>query len=291
MFQGVYTAIITPFNKDGSLDIQALKDFVEFQISEGVSGLVPVGTTGESPTLGHDEGLKVIQIVVEQVKKRVPVIAGTGSNNTADSIQMTLAAKQIGVDAVMLVTPYYNKPSQEGLYRHFTAIADAAGLPMLVYNIAGRTAKNIENDTMLRMAKHPKIVAVKEASGDIGQMMDLIRRKPSAFSVLSGDDNMALPLIAMGGNGVVSVASNVIPAKMVKLVKLGLENKMDEARELHYELLPFFKAIFVDTNPMPIKYMASLMGKCTDTYRLPMCEMSEANKTTAKKAMEDLKII
>ena len=291
MFQGVYTALITPFNKDGSLDVPALKDFVEFQITEGIAGLVPVGTTGESPTVTHDENVKVVQIVVEQAKKRVPVIAGTGSNSTAEAINMTMRAKEVGADATMQVTPYYNKPSQEGLYRHFTAVADAAGLPLLVYNIAGRTAKNIENDTMLRLAAHPKIVAVKEASGDMAQVMDLCRRKPADFAVLSGDDNLGLPIIALGGKGIVSVASNIIPGKMVKLVKLCLESKMEEARELHYELLHFFKTLFIETNPIPVKYAASLMGKCTDTYRLPMCEMTDAQKAVMKKALQDIKVL
>jgi 4-hydroxy-tetrahydrodipicolinate synthase len=291
MYKGVYTALITPFNKDGSIDAEALKDLVEFQISEGISGLVPVGTTGESPTVSHDENVKVVQIVVEQAKKRVPVIAGTGSNSTQEAITMTVRAKDIGADATLQVTPYYNKPSQEGIYRHFTAIADAAGLPMIIYNIAGRTAKNIENDTMLRLAKHPKIAAVKEASGDLAQVMDLWRRKPADFDILSGDDNLGLPIIALGGTGIISVASNIIPAKMERLVKLCLEGKMAEARELHYELLPFFKTLFVETNPIPVKYAASLLGKCTGAYRLPMCEMDDAKKAAMKKVLQDLKLI
>ena len=291
MYQGVYTAIITPFNKDGSLDREALKDLVEFQISEGISGLVPVGTTGESPTVGHDESVTVIQTVVEQAKGRVPIIAGTGSNSTQDAIAMTKRAKEIGANASLQVTPYYNKPSQEGIYRHFTAIADAAGLPLIIYNIAGRTAKNIENDTMLRLAQHPKIVAVKEASGDLAQVMDLCRRKPANFDVLSGDDNMGLPIIALGGKGIISVASNVIPKKMETLVKLCLEGKMAEARELHYQLLPFFKAIFVETNPIPVKYAASLMGKCAEVYRLPLCEMDDAKKASIKKTMQELGLL
>ncbi|MDR1932026.1 MAG: 4-hydroxy-tetrahydrodipicolinate synthase [Spirochaetales bacterium] len=291
MYKGVFTALITPFNRDGSVDAEALKDFVEFQIAGGVSGLVPVGTTGESPTVSHDENVTVVQIVVEQAKKRVPVIAGTGSNSTAEAIAMTVRAKEIGADATLQVTPYYNKPSQEGIYRHFTAIADAAGLPMIIYNIAGRTAKNIENDTMLRLAAHPKIVAVKEASGDLAQVMDLRRRKPADFDILSGDDNLGLPIIALGGTGIISVASNIIPAKMEKLVRLCLEGKMEEARELHYELLPFFKTLFIETNPIPVKYAASLLGKCAPIYRLPMCEMDETKKAAMKKALQDLKLL
>lgn len=288
MYKGVYTALITPFNTDGSVDVEALKDLVEFQISEGISGLVPVGTTGESPTVSHEENVKVVQIVVEQAKKRVPVIAGTGSNCTSEAIAMTVRAKEIGADATLQVAPYYNKPSQEGLYRHFTSIADAGGLPVIVYNIPGRTGKNIENDTMLRLAAHPGIVAVKEASADMGQVMDLCRRKPKEFSVLSGDDNLGLPLIALGGTGIVSVASNAIPRQVEKLVRLCLENKYDEARELHFRLLPFFKAIFVETNPIPIKYVMHLMGKCKDIYRLPMCEMEDDKKAFVKKAAKEV---
>ncbi|MCL1818749.1 MAG: 4-hydroxy-tetrahydrodipicolinate synthase [Spirochaetaceae bacterium] len=291
MYHGVYTALITPFNKDGSLDTAALKDFVEFQISEGISGLVPVGTTGESPTVSHDENVAVVQIVVEQAKGRVPVIAGTGSNSTAEAIAMTQRARDIGANGTLQVTPYYNKPSQEGLYRHFTAIADAAGLPMVVYNIAGRTAKNIENPTMLRLAQHPKIVAVKEASGDMAQVMDLCRTKPADFDILSGDDNLGLPIIALGGTGIISVASNIIPRQMETLVKLCREGKMEEARELHYRLLPFFKNLFIDTNPMPVKYAASLLGRCAEVYRLPMCEMNDAHKATMKKSLQELGLL
>ena len=291
MYKGVYTALITPFNKDGSVDTGALKDLVEFQIAEGISGLVPVGTTGESPTVSHEENVKVVQIVVEQAKKRVPIIAGTGSNCTEEAINMTKRAKDIGADATLQVAPYYNKPSSEGFYRHFTAIADTAGLPVIVYNIPSRTGKNIDNDTMLRLAAHPKIVAVKEASGDLAQVMDLIRRKPKDFDVLSGDDNLGLPLIALGGNGIISVASNAIPKQMESLVKLCLENRYDEARELHYKLLPFFKALFVETNPIPVKYAMSLLGKCIEVYRLPMCPMDDAKKEALKKVMKDLKLL
>jgi 4-hydroxy-tetrahydrodipicolinate synthase len=291
MYKGVYTALITPFNKDGSVDAEALKDIVEFQITEGISGLVPVGTTGESPTVTHDENVKVVQIVVEQAKKRVPVIAGTGSNSTQEAIAMTVRAKEIGADATLQVTPYYNKPSMEGIYRHFTAIADAAGLPIIVYYIAGRTSKNIDNDTMLRLAAHPKIVAVKEASGDLAQVMDLYRRKPADFDILSGDDNLGLPIIALGGTGIVSVASNIIPRQMETLVKLCQGGNLAEARTLHYELLPFFKTLFIETNPIPVKYAASLLGKCTDTYRLPMCEMDDVKKAAMKKALQDLKLL
>ena len=291
MYKGVYTALVTPFNKDGSLDKEALKDLVEFQISEGISGLVPVGTTGESPTVSHEENVKVVQIVVEQAKKRVPVIAGTGSNCTEEAINMTVRARDIGADATLQVAPYYNKPSSEGFYRHFTAVADAAGLPVIVYNIPGRTGKNIDNDTMLRLAAHPKIPAVKEASGDLAQVMDLYRRKPADFDILSGDDNLGLPIIALGGTGIISVASNVIPGQMEKLVKLCREGKMEEARELHYRLLPFFKALFIETNPIPVKYAVSLLGRCGETYRLPMCPMDDGKKDAMKKVLKEMGLV
>jgi 4-hydroxy-tetrahydrodipicolinate synthase len=291
MYQGVYTALITPFNKNGSLDREALKDLVEFQISAGIAGIVPVGTTGESPTVTHEENIDVIRVVVEQAKKRVPVIAGTGSNSTDEAIDMTRKAKAIGADASLQVGPYYNKPSQEGFYRHFTAIADAADFPIIVYNIPSRTGKNIENETMLRLASNRNIAAVKEASGDLAQVMDLIRRKPAAFDVLSGDDNLGLPLIALGGTGIISVASNVIPHEMVQLVKFALDNRLPEARELHYRLLPFFKALFVETNPIPVKYAMSLLGKAQEVYRLPLCPMDDGKKDILKKAMRELKLI
>ena len=291
MYKGVYTALITPFNRDGSVDREALKDLVEFQISEGISGLVPVGTTGESPTVSHDENVDIVRIVVEQAKKRVPVIAGTGSNCTDEAVGMTRRARDIGADATLQVAPYYNKPSSEGFYRHFTAIADQGGLPVIVYNIPGRTGKNIDNDTMLRLAAHPGIAAVKEASGDLAQVMDLYRRKPESFDILSGDDNLGLPIIALGGTGIISVASNIIPGQMEKLVKLASDGDFARARELHYQLLPLFKTLFIETNPIPVKYGVSLLGKCREIYRLPMWPMEEEKKRQMKKVLEDLGLI
>jgi 4-hydroxy-tetrahydrodipicolinate synthase len=291
MYRGVYTALITPFNTDGSIDQAALRDLVEFQISEGITGLVPVGTTGESPTVTHAENIEVIRIVVEQARGRVPVIAGTGSNSTAEAIDMTKKAKAIGANASLQVAPYYNKPSQEGFFRHFSTIADTVDFPIIVYNIPGRTAKNIENETMLRLAGNKNIVAVKEASGDLAQVMDLIRRKPESFAVLSGDDNLGLPLIALGGTGIISVASNAIPRDMVRLVTLILDGQLPEARELHYRLLPFFKAIFLETNPIPIKFAMTLLGRAREVYRLPLCSMDDGKKDVLKKTMQALKLL
>lgn len=289
--RGVYTALVTPFNEDGSYDDGAMRDLVEFQIKKGISGLAPMGTTGESPTLNHEDHIKVIEDVVKQVNGRVPIIAGTGSNCTDEAIRLTKLAKGAGADVTLQVAPYYNKPSQEGFYRHFMAIADQVDMPVLVYNIPGRSGKNIENSTMLKLAQHPNIVAVKEASGNLNQMMDLIAAKPDSFEVLSGDDNLGMALIAMGGSGIVSVASNLIPAEMEEMCQAALAGDIKKARKLHYSLLPFFRAEFIDTNPVPIKYMMALKGMIKETYRLPMCPMSDEYKAVAKKVMQDMDLI
>jgi len=289
MYEGVFTALVTPFTEEGKIDEQALRRLVDFQIEEGID--VPVGTTGESPTLGAEETEAVIRITVEQARGRVPVIAGAGSNSTDKAIHLTAAAKKLGAAASLQVAPYYNKPTAEGFYRHFTAIADAVDLPMVVYNIPGRTGKNIENSTMLRLAGHRNIVAVKEASGDVSQMMNLIAQKPAAFAVLSGDDNLAFPLIALGGKGVISVASNLVPGRMKEMVSAALQGKWDKARELHYKLLPLFKAIFIETNPIPIKAALAMKGLMKEVYRLPMCPLAEENRKTLAGVLRELKIL
>jgi len=291
MYEGVFTALVTPFTEEGKIDEQALRRLVDFQIEEGIDGLVPVGTTGESPTLGAEETEAVIRITVEQARGRVPVIAGAGSNSTDKAIHLAAAAKKLGAAASLQVAPYYNKPTAEGFYRHFTAIADAVNLPMVVYNIPGRTGKNIENSTMLRLAGHRNIVAVKEASGDVSQMMNLIAQKPAAFAVLSGDDNLAFPLIALGGKGVISVASNLVPGRMKEMVSAALQGKWDKARELHYKLLPLFKAIFIETNPIPIKAALAMKGLMKEVYRLPMCPLAEENRKTLAGVLRELKIL
>lgn len=280
MFKGVYTALITPFTADGAVDEKALRRIVNAQIDAGISGLVPVGTTGESPTVTHKENVRIVGIVIEEARGRVPVIAGTGSNSTAEAIDMTAQAKELGAAASLQVAPYYNKPSQEGFYRHFTTIADTVDLPMVVYNIPGRTGKNIETSTMQRLAAHRNIVAVKEASGSIPQMMDVLATMPDDFAVLSGDDNLAFSLTALGGRGVVSVASNLIPARMVKMISQCMQGELEHARQEHFELLPLFKALFIDTNPIPIKYMMHRAGLCEESYRLPMVPLSTGDKET-----------
>lgn len=277
-YQGVYTALVTPFDDHGAVDEAALKRLVEDQIAAGVAGLVPMGTTGESPTLSHEEHLDVVGKVVRWTNGRVPVIAGTGSNSTEEALHLTRRAKEQGATASLQVVPYYNKPNQEGLYRHFMTLADGIDLPFLVYNIAGRTAKNLETDTLMRLAKHPNVVGVKEASGDLGQMMDVLARRPKDFAVLSGDDNLLFPLLALGGDGVISVASHVVPRELVDLTTSALAGRWDQARELHYRLMPVFKVLFIDTNPIPVKTALAFQGKMKETFRLPLWPMDEPKR-------------
>jgi 4-hydroxy-tetrahydrodipicolinate synthase len=289
MFRGVSTAIITPFNEDGSIDEESLRKLIEFNISSGVSGIVPCGTTGESPTLDNEEHSKVIEITVNQVAKRVPVIAGTGSNCTKEAIELTKKAEEIGVDGVLLVNPYYNKPTQEGLYRHFRAIAESVNIPCILYNIKGRTGVNLETSTLLRLIKSCKnIVGVKEASGDINQIKEVIQQKPDYFSVLSGDDNLTLELIKAGGDGVISVASNLVPQEMSEMVKLALDGNFEEAEKKNKELNSLFEIEFIETNPIPIKYALFLKDMCREVYRLPLCELSEENKEKVKGVLKYL---
>ena len=288
MFRGVYTALITPFHKNTDIDEAALRRLVDSQIDGGIAGLVPVGTTGESPTVSHEENIKVIEIVADQAAGRVPVIAGTGSNSTAEAVEMTRLAKGVGATATLQVTPYYNKPNQEGLYRHFATVADEGGLPVLVYNIPGRTGRNVETPTMLRLAEHPGIVGVKEASGSIPQMMDVLAGRPEGFCVLSGDDNLAFPLTAIGGDGVVSVASNAAPRHVVTMIEAALQGKLEEARAEHYRLLPLFKGVFLDTNPIPIKYAMSVLKAAEESYRLPLVEMDQEKKQRMREILKEV---
>jgi 4-hydroxy-tetrahydrodipicolinate synthase len=289
--EGVYTALVTPMTGDGKLDEKALRRLVDFQVQGGVQGLVPVGTTGESPTLSGEECKRVIQIVVEQARGRVPVIAGAGSNSTSEAIEYTRDAKEVGASATLQVAPYYNKPTNQGFLGHFRAIADAVDLPVVVYNIAGRTGKNIDTPTMLELAKHRNIVAVKEASGDIGQVMDLIAKKPADFTVLSGDDNLVFPIMALGGRGVISVASNIVPDRMAAFVGAALKGDWDAARRMHYELLPLFKAIFIETNPIPIKAAMAMKAMIAESYRLPMCPLAPGNRQSLEASLREMKLL
>ena len=292
MFKGVFTAIITPFKQDGSVDEECLKKLIDFNIENGVSGIVPCGTTGESPTLSHDEHDKVIEITVQHVNKRVPVIAGTGSNSTAEAIRLTKHAEEAGADACLVVNPYYNKPTQEGLYRHFKAVADSVKIPIVVYNIKGRTGVNVETPTLMRLVVDcSNVVAVKEASGDIDQMKDVIAQRPEGFSVLSGDDNITVDLIKAGGNGVISVASNLVPGRMVAMVKAALDGDSETADKINNELAPLFEAEFIETNPIPMKCALAFKGMCEEVYRLPMCELRPENKEKLKQVLTEMKII
>jgi len=292
MFKGAITAIATPFTEKGDLDEQSLRNIVEFQIKNKIDGIVPCGTTGESPTLDHEEHEKVIEIVIDAAKGKVPIIAGTGSNSTKEAIQMTKSAADAGANASLQVCPYYNKPTQEGLYRHFSAVAKSVGIPLIIYNIQGRTGINLETSTLARLAKeHSNIVAVKEASGSVSQMMEVINTLPKTFDVLSGDDNLALPLMALGGKGVISVASNIIPREMHDLAEFALKGNFEEARNIHYKLLPLFKGIFIETNPIPIKSALAMKGMIKEAYRLPLCEMKPENKEKLRQVLKDLKII
>ncbi len=292
MFHGAITAIVTPFKEDESLDLEALKSLVEFQIKNGIDGIVPCGTTGESPTLDYEEHEKVIETVIDAAKGRVPVIAGTGSNCTKEAVEMTIKAADAGADASLQVCPYYNKPTQEGLFRHFSAIAKSVDIPIIIYNIKGRTGVNMETATLARLAKeHSNIVAVKEASGDITQMQDVLNTLPKEFDVLSGDDNMTLPLMKIGGKGVISVAGNIIPNEVHNLAEYALKGDFKKAEELHNQLMPLFKGIFIETNPIPIKAALVMKGMIKESYRLPMCEMQVENKRKLKGILQDLKII
>lgn len=274
-YAGTWTALITPFLADGSIDEAALRGLVRRQIEGGVTGIVPLGTTGESPTTNADmEDRRVFEICVEEAAGRIRVMAGTGSNCTSEAVHHTKLAKAAGADCCLVVCPYYNKPTQEGLRLHFLEVAKV-GLPVIVYNIKGRTGVNMSTDTLMELAKNEMIVGVKEASGDLEQMREVISRRPEGFSVLSGDDGLTLELVKMGGDGVISVASNLVPAKVVELVNLALNGNFEGAGVVNEFLGRLFNDIFVETNPIPVKYAAHLMGLCEAVYRLPMCPPSE----------------
>jgi len=291
-FRGVFTALITPFTKSGEVDEAAFEKIIDYQISQGVDGLVPCGTTGESPTLSHSEHDRVIEMTVQFTKGKVPVIAGTGSNATSEAVRLSVHAQKAGVNAVLLVNPYYNKPTQKGLYLHFKAIADALTIPCIVYNIQGRTGVNVETDTLVRLMNDcPNITVVKEASGNLDQMKDVIKRRNNNFSVLSGDDNMCLSLIEAGGDGVISVASNLVPKMMVDMVHTALEGNYAEARQLEEKMKPFFEACFVETNPIPIKTAMASNGWCEEVFRLPICSLStDENRNILNKAVDQLEL-
>jgi 4-hydroxy-tetrahydrodipicolinate synthase len=284
MFKGAIVAIVTPF-KNGQVDENALRELIEFQISNGTDGIVPCGTTGESPTLTHEEHDKVIEITIDAVKKRVPVIAGTGSNSTAEALRLTKHAYEAGADGALLVNPYYNKPTQEGLYQHYKLIAESVPIPIIPYNIQSRTGINMSPELVARLAKIKNIVGIKEASGSIKQMSDVIGLCGDDFDVLSGDDLFTLPLMAMGGKGIISVLSNVAPADMAALVDAVEAKDFAKAKKLHHKISPLIDSLFIEVNPVPVKAALSLMGKSQYEVRLPLCKMSDANFDKLNKVM------
>ena len=292
MFQGVFTAIITPFTETDQIDWPALEKLVEEQISSGVAGIVPMGTTGESPTVSTQEHDQIVSKICQQVQGRCKVIAGTGSNCTRSAIRTSLEAEKAGVDGCLVVNPYYNKPTQEGLFQHFKAIADAVSTPIILYNIQGRTGVNLETTTILRLLESsPNITAVKEASGNMAQIRDVIDSVPSYFSVLSGDDGLTLELIKAGGHGVISVASNLLPQQMVDLVQAALEGQIEQAAEIDRWLQPFFEAEMIETNPIPIKAALAMVGKIKEYYRLPLCPMGAENREKLYRTLKALELL
>ncbi|MCL2799038.1 MAG: 4-hydroxy-tetrahydrodipicolinate synthase [Endomicrobia bacterium] len=290
MFHGVYTALITPFKND-KIDFDALGAIIENQKKYGVDGLVPCGSTGESTTLSYEEHEAVIEFAVKAVKGKMKVLAGTGSNSTDEAIHFTSFAKKIGCDGALIVSPYYNKPTQKGLYLHFKQIADSVDIPIVLYNIAGRTAVNIETATVAKLCKDCKnIIGVKEASGSLDQM-SAVKSAVAEIELISGDDALTLPLLSIGGCGVISVLSNIVPQEVISLERAFKSGNIKEAQRIHYKLLPLIKAMFIETNPIPVKTAAAMLGMCGPELRLPMCEMDEANKTKLEKAMKDFGLI
>jgi 4-hydroxy-tetrahydrodipicolinate synthase len=290
-FAGAGTALVTPFTSEGALDEKALRRLVMRQVEEGIDVLIPCGTTGESVTMNAAEQRRVIEVTLEEAAGRVPVLAGAGSNDTRATIERAKAAQAAGADAVLIVGPYYNKPTAEGFYRHFAAVAEALSIPVVFYNVPGRTGSNIDAKTQIRLASHPNIVAVKEASGNLVQIMEVIRDAPSNFEVLSGDDIMALAVIAAGGKGVISVASNQIPRAMHELVAAGLRGDFAEARRIHYKYLRLMNLNFIESSPIPVKASLALMGLCGEHYRLPLCPPSDATREALKKELSSLGLL
>ena len=286
MFEGVYTALVTPF-RDGVVDEKALHALVEIQIEAGVDGLVPCGSTGEAATLTHAEHARVIEVVVAAARGRVRVLAGTGSNSTREATELTRHAKEAGADGALLISPYYNKPTQEGIYQHFAAIARDTGFPLVVYNIPGRTASKMDASTLGRLAGVEQIVGVKESTGDLDQVAHTIAATPDDFAVLSGDDWATLPILAIGGNGIISTSSNLVPADVVELVRAWRAGELDRAREAHYRLLPLFDVLFCETNPIPVKTALALRGLVQDELRLPLTPMSEPARERLKVVMKE----
>lgn len=277
MFEGTATALITPFKKDGEIDEEGLRRLVDFQEENGITTLVPCGSTGESATLSHEEHVRVIQIVRDQAKK-AKILAGAGSNSTAEAIFLSKKAADLGADGILSISPYYIKPTQEGIYQHYMSLAESVDIPIIVYNVPGRTGSNITSDTTLRMAQLPGIIGIKEASGNVSQVGDILAKKPKDFEVLSGDDGLTFPMLAMGCSGVISVAANCCPNSMNQMVQLCLKEKYLDARSIHFKMLPLFRDLFIESNPIPIKYVMKRLGYGNGIPRLPLTELSPQNR-------------
>ncbi|MGA9407312.1 MAG: 4-hydroxy-tetrahydrodipicolinate synthase [Bacteroidota bacterium] len=291
-FRGTGTALVTPFKKDGTIDETALRKLVDYQIAGGVEAIIPIGTTGESPSISSDEHRRILEIVIERSRGRIKVFAGSGSNYTNKAIELTHLAKDMGADAAILVAPYYNKPTQEGYFQHYRAVAEAVDIPLLVYNVPGRTGGNITASTTLRMAEEiPSIIAVKEASGNFAQIMEIARNKPKHLSLLSGDDAITLPMLSVGGDGCISVVANQLPKDFSDMVRAGLSGNWKKALTLHNKLLPLMNANFIETNPIPVKASLAMMGMINEVYRLPLVPMGSKNKKTLKKILRDLRLV
>lgn len=290
ILHGSIVALVTPFTKENQIDEKRLKDLVNWHISQGTNAIVPCGTTGESATLSHEEHHRAIEIVISEVKKRIPVIAGAGSNNTAEAYSLTEHAKKAGAEAVLSIAPYYNKPTQKGYIEHYKALNEI-GIPIVVYNVPGRTGSNIEAKTTLELAKLPNIIGIKEASGNIAQIMEILKEKPDNFAVVAGDDSLAFPLIMLGASGCISVVANQVPKEFSQLISLAIEGYWQEAKKLHYHLLPLMNINFIESNPIPVKTSLALMRKIELKFRSPLCEMSPENLVKLKKVLEIYKLI
>jgi 4-hydroxy-tetrahydrodipicolinate synthase len=290
MFKGAITALVTPLRND-RLDEEALRRLVDEQIRAGIDGLVPVGTTGESPTLTNEEHIRVIEIVVQEARKRVPIIAGSGANSTREAIELTAAAKAVGADGTLQVTPYYNKPTQDGLFRHFKAVVDAVALPMIVYNVPGRTGCDLLPETVARLCELPLMVGVKEATGNLQRAAQIIARVGDRIAVLSGDDATAFPVYAIGGQGCISVVSNVAPTDMAAMWDAAAAGNWAKARELHYKVFPLSEGLFIEANPIPVKAALAMMGKISDEIRPPLYPLAGANREKVRKILAELKLV
>jgi 4-hydroxy-tetrahydrodipicolinate synthase len=288
MLAGAYTAIVTPFNRDGSVDYGKFRELMDIQAAAGIDGIVPVGTTGESPTLDFEDHFKVIDAAVDACKGRMQVIAGTGANATAEALKLTRHAQEIGADATLQVTPYYNKPNQEGLMRHFSAVADL-GLPVVLYNVPGRSGREIAVDTVVKLAEHPHITAVKEAGGSVDRVSAILRQ--SDITVLSGDDSLTFPMMAVGAKGIISVASNIAPGPVAEMTHLALDGKWDEARALHLKYHRLFSDLFIDTNPIPVKAAMAMMGMIEEVYRLPLCPIADDLKEQLRDVLKEVDLL